>query len=148
MTYVGWSNISDRAGLIFPPPEPYALAKDLADNGKSFLSCPAVRSMFQDTFVVKSPFSIKLRAASESGFISIAPVYPFTSVSEKTLKRILKIHARDVWRKPHLVTLQITQPYIFFSDEPITMEQIHPQFGATERINWMLIPAKGDQLWN
>lgn len=144
MSTVGWANIAEKAALAYPPPTKYLLAKDESAKGLNFLSCPAVRSVFEHTYVVNSPFSMRFRAAESGGFLSIAPIYPFTSLSEKQVKKIVRFHPRPIWRKPNLALMQIIQPFLFFADEHIQLEQLHPTFGRTESLNWQVVPGKFD----
>lgn len=108
------------------------------------MSCPAMRAYFEDTFVVASAFSLKLRRVSNSTGFTVCPVYPFTSIPPKRVQKFINVQPRSTWRKPDRVVLQISTPYMFFADEPVEIEQMHPILGDIETLNWNLIPGRFD----
>jgi len=145
MTFkIGWCLCADDARIAFDPPARYIPPKDASGKGLGFLSCPAVRSYFDGIFFVSAPFSIRLRYVKEDGFISIKPVYPFTSISEAKFPEFVTIEPRETWRNSHTVALQFSSPYLFFADSHATIEQFHPSLVPTSAMNWRVIPGKFD----
>ena len=141
---IGWCLCAEDARIAFEPPERYIPPKDASGKGLGFLSCPAVRNYFDGIFFISSPFSIRLRYVKEDGFISIKPVYPFTSISEAKFREFVTVEPRETWSNSHTVALQIPSPYLFFSDSPVTIEQFHPSLVQTSTMNWRVIPGKFD----
>jgi hypothetical protein len=141
---IGWCLCSEDAQIAFDPPARFIPPKDASGKGLGFLSCPAVRNYFDGIFFVSSPFSIRLRYTKEDGFISIKPVYPFTSISEAKFREFITVEPRETWSNSHTVALQIPSPYLFFSDTPATIEQFHPSLAQTSTMNWRVIPGKFD----
>lgn len=141
---VGWCLNINEGGIAFDPPSRVIPQKDPSKSGKGFLSCPAVRNYFEGIFQILSPFSVRLRCTFEDKFISIRPVYPFTSLTQSKFNEFITIEPPETWRNSHTIALQFPSPYIFFADEPATIEQFHPSLVATTKMNWRVIPGKFD----
>lgn len=138
---VGWTVASNEYKIAFDPPEKQLIKKDDTPNQKGYLSCPAVRSFAQSCYIVKSPYSIKLRAINDGEKIDIFPVYPFTSIHDSLVKKIVQIEHPSTWRAGNTVTIQIPSPYVFFSDQLILMEQGQPMLTEQSKLNWRNIPG-------
>lgn len=134
---IGWALVADEASAAFPEPEAYTPPK----NATGYLSCPAVRAYFNNTFVVRSPFSLQLRAEETEEDIKIKPVYPFTSITEAMLSKFLSIEPINTWRGSQLPILQVISPYIFVADQPVTIDQTQPLVTKTSKLNWRVIPG-------
>jgi hypothetical protein len=141
---IGWCLSAEDAKIAFDPPVEFNPPKERSGKGLSFLSCPAVRSYFDGIFVISSPFSIRLRFIKEDEFISIKPVYPFTSLSEFKFRELVTIEPLETWSNSHTVVLQIPSPYLFFADTPAFIEQFHPSLVTSTAMNWRVIPGKFD----
>ena len=144
MAKVAWVNIAEKAAFAYPAPQKFIPPKDRNGLSKGFLSCPALRHYFDNTYMVCSAFTLRLRRVDEQGGFTIRPVYPFTSIAPNRIAKFVKIQPRNTWRKPERVVLQIPTPYLFFADEPIEVEQIHPSLGESDSLNWNLIPGRFD----
>lgn len=144
MAKIGWVNIAEKAAFAYPSPRKFIPPKDMNTLSKGFLSCPAMRHYFDDTYMVCSAFSLRLRRVTEGKGFTIRPVYPFTSLAANQVSKLVKIQPESTWRKPERVVLQISTPYLFFSDDPIEIEQMHPTLGDSDSLNWNLIPGRFD----
>ena len=138
---VGWTIASDEYKIAFEPPEKLIVQKDKSPNQKGYLSCPAVRNFSQGFYIVKSPYSIKLRAIDDGENLNIFPVYPFTSIHDSLIKKIVQIEHPSTWRKNETVTIQIPSPYVFFADQLVFMEQGQPMLTNQTKLNWRIIPG-------
>ena len=143
-TRVGWAIASDEYKIAFEAPEKLHIQKDQSPNQKGFLSCPSVRSFAQSFYIVKSPYSIKLRAIDDGENINIFPVYPFTSIHDTLIKKLIMIEHPSTWRKSNTITIQVPSPYVFFSDQLVLMEQSQPMLTNQTKLNWRVIPGMID----
>ena len=143
-TKIGWCIESTKYKLAFEPPKKLFAPKDQSINRKGYLSCPSVRSYVEDTYVITSPYSIKLRYIEKDEHYEICPVFPFTSIHNSLVNTLVHPEHPSTWRKKNFVTIQIPSPYIFFADEEIFMEQGQPILTDTTKLNWRLIPGKID----
>ena len=138
---VGWCIDSKEYKIAFEPPIRLFPPKDKSEDQKGYLSCPAVRSYCDGQYVVTSPYSIKLRSFEKEDQLEIVPVYPFTSINNSLIQTLIQIEHPSTWRKKNLVTIQVPSPYVFFSDEMVTMEQGHALLTDQTTLNWRVIPG-------
>lgn len=141
---IGWVLDSDKYKIAFEPPKKLIPGKDKSSNKKGYLSCPSVRSYTEDTYVITSPYSIKLRYIENEDNFEVRPVFPFTSIHDSVVKAIIHPEHPSTWRQKNFVTIQIPSPYVFFSDDEVFMEQGQPILTETTRLNWRVIPGKID----
>ena len=112
-TKIGWCIESTKYKLAFEPPKKLFAPKDQSINRKGYLSCPSVRSYVEDTYVITSPYSIKLRYIEKDEHYEICPVFPFTSIHNSLVNTLVHPEHPSTWRKKNFVTIQIPSPYIF-----------------------------------
>lgn len=106
-------------------------------------SCPAVKSISSRLWVIKCPYSIKLRAKIDNKCIRIVPIYPFTEVSKETLSSIISAEPRELWINSSNPIIQFKMPYVFFSDTPAFIHQLEAPM-CTRIKNWSLIQGEID----
>jgi len=149
---IGWCFKEERSSSIFFNPEPSNALKDqkndLSVNTKSdstdgVRSCPAVKSISSKLWVIKCPYSIKLRAKIDNECIKIVPIYPFTEVSQEMLPGIISAEPRELWINSRNPIIQFKMPYIFFSDTPAFIYQLEAPM-STRIKNWSLIQGEVD----
>lgn len=141
---VGFTLLSEEFRAAYAEPIRHRLPKDTNPNHTGFLSCPAVRSTIENTFEVCSPFSLKLRAEVEKGNLQIKPVYPFTSVAQPILRKLLTVEDPRTWRHSTRPIVQIVSPFVFYADEPVLIEQFDSSLSDRSKLNWRIIPGKFD----
>lgn len=139
---IGWCCTALEAKICFPEPKRVTLGKDLSTGGRGFLSCPAVRDYFSNTFVVTSPFSLRLRCDEVAGSKIIRPVYPFTSLSQPRVNEWVKVEPKSSWRSGDAVIIQIPSPYLFIADDPIFIRQDPVLLSTPSSFSWRLIPGR------
>lgn len=149
---IGWCFKEEKSSSIFFNPEPNNILKDhdkdLNNITKSshldgVKSCPAVKSLPSKLWVIKCPYSIKLRAKVDNKCIKIVPIYPFTEVSQEMLPSIIAAEPRELWINPRNPIIQFKMPYIFFSDTPAFIYQLEAPM-STRIKNWSLIQGEID----
>ena len=139
---VGWSLLGEAFHSAYGQPTRFRLAKDNSADKTGFLSCPAVRATVEDAYQIDSPFSLRLRASDSHGALTIAPVYPFTTLAEPLVKSMVTVEPRAAWRTPNRCIVQVVSPFVFFSDQDVLVEQFESSLSSKSSLNWRLIPGK------
>lgn len=139
---IGWCSTALEAGVCFSPPMKFVPPRDGSEDGRGFLSCPAVRGYFSVTYFIPAPFSLRLAYSEVNGQPIIRPVYPFTSLNENKIRELITIESQSSWRSPSIVALQVPSPYLFFADEPVVMCQDPVTLTTPTSHSWRLIPGK------
>ena len=139
---VGWSLLGEEFHAAYGQPTRFRLDKDSSADRAGFLSCPAVRATVEDAYQVESPFSLRLRALESHGALTIAPVYPFTTLAEPLVKAMVTVEPRTTWRTPNRCIVQVASPFVFFSDDDVLIEQFESSLSPKSSLNWRLIPGK------
>ena len=143
---IGWCISEEISSSVFFPPITAAFDSPLHENKKKdgVSSCPAVHSAEKNIFIIKSPYSIRLRARTVSeGKISIFPIYPQTEVQEEIISSLILIEPRDYWIQDQVPVIQIKMPYLFFSDSPAWVSQLETT-SLKKNKNWSLIQGRFD----
>jgi len=99
MAKVAWVNIAEKAAFAYPAPQKFIPPKDRNGLSKGFLSCPALRHFFDNTYMVCSAFALRLRRVDEEGGFTIRPVYPFTSIAPNRISKFVKIQSPTAHRE-------------------------------------------------
>ena len=123
---VGWLRETERAGVLYAPPERVHTRPPNKAHAKSAARCPAVRNMESRFFQIRCPFDLHL------GFDRDAQGRPVlvnrmgreSPVRSAKLGEILVMVPEDEWRHPDRPTLQLKLPYIFVADEPVWLTQL------------------------
>lgn len=106
------------------------------------MSCPAVRALVEGLYVVRAPYSLKVRFKTFDDGATFSPIYPFTTVAEERFRSIFRVEPPNIWRNRHTPIFQLPSPYLFVSDTPTVMAVNHPFLADTSRLNWRLIPGQ------
>lgn len=101
-----------------------------------------MRTYFGATYVVKSPFSLRLASELGPNGRIIRPIFPDTSLTQAKVHELVKIEPKSSWRDPQAVVIQIPSPYLFFADEPSVIRQDPVQLSTPTSHSWRLIPGK------
>jgi hypothetical protein len=136
---VGWIVDADRAGFIWDAPT--RLRTEAAEglrHAKSVAACPAVIDFEARHFSVPCPITARLRMTIDpnTGDAAVANAGGEQSpIRSKALGEMVKRVAAKEWRHPSRPIIQIATPYVFLSDDPVTMSQT-PPFGHFMRDPW------------
>lgn len=139
---IGWCHAVDEGSAAFPSPERLVLEKDLSPEKRGPLSCPAVRSAAIGLYLVRSPFSLRLRFSRSEEAVSLTPIYPETTLGQNRLAEFLRLEPSNIWRSRDFPVIQFPSPYLFVADEPIDVEQCLPFLADNTKFNWRLIPGR------
>ena len=149
---IGWCFKENKSSSIYFDPEPNNPLKDARSikhsrlNSKTYQgvrSCPAVKSVAAKIWLVRSPYTIRLRANAEGTKICIVPIYPSTEVSEEALPSITSVEPRELWLDDKKPIIQFKMPYIFVADQPATIHQLEAPMSSRTK-NWSLIQGEID----
>lgn len=123
---VGWLRTTDKAAIVFDPPERVSFRPTNRAHAKSAARCPAVIQLESRYFMVKCPFDLHLgfsrddkgKAVLVNRFGTASPVRP------NKLAEALTLVAEPEWRYPDRPTVQLQLPYVFVADEPVWITQL------------------------
>ena len=142
---IGWCFDRDEGVAIYKPP--ILLSKLITSRGNimgaGVSHCPGVRDLNSRTFSILSPYTFRIRAKRIDNQLNFYPVYPDTEASEEVIKREISFQARKLWRDDKYPILQLSLPYVFFSNESVYINQIEPNRFKGEK-NWSLIQGRFD----
>jgi hypothetical protein len=139
---IGWCYTQLEGTTAFPSPSKFHLPKDPSPTKRGHFSCPAVRATTEGCFVIKSPFSLRLRYEQKTNVGTFVPIYPFTSITDHKLSEWFRPEPTNTWRSFDIPIFQFPSPYIFVADEQIEIELIHPFISDISSLNWRLIPGR------
>ena len=117
------------------------LKKDRSSSKDGVSVCPAVRVFENRIFVVRSPYSFRFRAQRNPSGLAFCPVFPDTEVQEDILRSIIEFQPQSNWRSQSTPILQLSLPYVFFSDINAYVNQIEAPFDSRPK-NWSLIQGR------
>jgi hypothetical protein len=138
---IGWSYVDDKGSSIFFPPEKLSeLYKNRGGPTSGVSTCPAVQQFEKRSFFIKSPYTFKIRASKVDEDWTFQPVYPFTQVDNNILKSLLQFQPKSQWRDVNTPVLQLSLPYVFFSDTPAVINQVGIDYASNT--NWSLIQGR------
>lgn len=125
---VGWLFTDETGSVIWDDPAP--LRPETAETGssKSVAHCPAVVDFDRRHFVITCPVDIHMRLSPTSdGKLNVTNVAgAMGSVRQATLNRMFVFMPQHEWRNPQRPVVQMTTPYLFVSDDPVTINQFPP----------------------
>jgi hypothetical protein len=136
---VGWIVDADQAGFIWDAPS--RLRSETSPgprHAKSVAGCPAVVDFEARHFVVPCPVTARLRMTIDkaTGEAAVANADGDRSqIRTKALGEMIKRVPAKEWRHPSRPIIQIVTPYVFLSDDPVTISQT-PPFGHFVRESW------------
>lgn len=123
---VGWFRATEKAGLLYDPPERLSFRQTNRTHAKSAGRCPGVIQMESRYFVVKCPFDLHL------GFIRDEQGQPrlvnragtASPIRANKLGQVVTLVPEAEWRYPDRPTVQLSLPYCFVADEPVYLTQL------------------------
>jgi hypothetical protein len=140
---IAWSYVSGIGASIFYPPCLLSSLTRTDDRGikNGVATCPAVLQYEQRVLVVRSPYTFKIRCDRKNERFLFQPVYPFTQVNEGSIRKLIKFEPTTSWRGKDIPLLQLTLPYVFFSDVPVYINQVDPTNTKSSK-NWALVQGR------
>jgi hypothetical protein len=136
---VGWvqlqedPRLSNMGGVAMSPymmfdPERYKRISEVKHGRWRFTTCPAFIQFNRNTFVLRSPvdMGLSVREGNNPGLwdMRVLPGHE-NDLNGEALHRLIEFTGdpggRVDWDKPHL---QMRLMYVFFADEPITIQQL------------------------
>lgn len=125
---VGWFLTSDKAAVLYDPPERLSVRQTRTTHAKSAGRCPAVVQMEARQFVVKCPYDIHIGfRRDEKGKAQLVNRAGSSSpIRANKLGEVLTLVAEAEWRYPDRPTIQMVLPYCFIADETVYLSQIGP----------------------
>jgi hypothetical protein len=123
---VGWFLNSDKAGVVYYPPERVRSRQTSKMHAKSAARCPGVIQLESRYFMVRCPFDLHIgfgrddkgrphlinRAGAASG------------IRSNKLEQVLKLVPEVEWRYPDRPTVQLFLPYCFVAEEVCYITQL------------------------
>lgn len=125
---VGWLLEETLASVVFFPPEPLVWPASRGRGNEGVAACPAIKDLTQRLWVVRSPFTFRLRVThfeAGKGFrYASEPVGNERPVADALLYRLIQTQAMETWESPNRPVMQLRLPYIFLSDHSVYVEQL------------------------
>ncbi len=123
---VGWLRTTDKAAVVFDPPERVSFRQTNRTHAKSAARCPAVIQLESRYFMVKCPFDLHLGFGRDDKgkAVLINRAGQASAVRPQKLNEVLTLVAEAEWRYPDRPTVQLQLPYVFLCDEPLYITQL------------------------
>ena len=133
---VGWLFHNEKSSVIWGAPEPVR-QQSQSQAVKSVGVCPAVIEFDRRHFVIPCPIDVHMRLAIGSdGTLNVSNMLGDKSpVRQGQLNQMLVFMPQNEWRHPQRPVIQVATPYLFVSDDPVTINQFPPflHYGAAPR---------------
>ena len=125
---VGWFLNSQKAGVIFYPPERFRSTEKNKTHAKSASRCPAVINMESRYFVFRAPFDLHLQfVRDKDGKPGLRNLNgDLSPVRANKISQHLHVTSEKEWRHPNVPTIQLSLPYVLVADEPVYATQLAP----------------------
>lgn len=123
---VGWFLASDKAAVLYDPPERIIFRQTNKAHSKSASRCPAVIQLESRYFMVKCPFDLHIGfGRDEKGrAVLINRAGTASSIRANKLNEVLTLVSETEWRYPDRPTVQLHLPYCFIADELVYITQL------------------------
>ncbi|MDE3123452.1 MAG: hypothetical protein KGK00_16895 [Paracoccaceae bacterium] len=123
---VGWLRTSDKAGILYDPPERVSFRQTNRGHAKSAARCPAVIQLESRYFLIRCPFDLHLgfKRDDKGQAVLVNRAGAGSAVRPKKLAEALTLVAEAEWRYPDRPTVQLSLPYVFIADEPVWITQL------------------------
>lgn len=123
---VGWLRTSDKAAVVYDPPERVSFRQTNRAHAKSAARCPAVIQLESRYFLVKCPFDLHLGFSRDDKGkpVLVNRAGTASPVRPAKLNEVLTLVAEAEWRYPDRPTVQLQLPYVFIADEPVWITQL------------------------
>jgi len=125
---VGWLRTTDKAAVLYDPPQRLASRDVARTHAKSAARCPAVIQMESRYFQVPCPFDLHLGFARDPKGkpVFINRLGAASPIRANKLNELLVMVNEAEWRYPDRPTIQLMLPYLFIADEPVWITQLGP----------------------
>src|SRR5574344_51698 len=125
---IGWCFDRDEGVAIYKPPISLSKLITLQKNimGAGVSHCPGTNDFNSRTYTILSPYSFRISAQKIDEELQFFPVYPDTEASEQVIKNEIRFQPRSLWEDSRYPILQLSLPYVFFSNETVYINQIEP----------------------
>src|SRR6056297_11445 len=125
---VGWFLTSDKAGVLYDPPQRLTSRQTNIGHAKSASRCPSVIQMESRYFVVNCPFDLHIGfdRTAEGQAVLVNRAGASATMRRNKLADVIKLVNEEEWRYPDRPTVQIVLPYCFIADETLYMTQLGP----------------------
>lgn len=142
---IGWCFDRDEGVAVYKPPISLSKLITLQKNimGAGVSHCPGTNDFNSRTYTILSPYSFRISAQKIDEELQFFPVYPDTEASEQVIKNEISFQPRSLWKDSRYPILQLSLPYVFFSNETVYINQIEPNKFTSEK-NWSLIQGRFD----
>ena len=123
---VGWLRVTDKAGILYAPPERVSFRGTNRDHAKSAARCPGVIQLESRYFLIRCPFDIHLGfGRNDKGApVLINRAGPGGPVRPGKLGEALVMVNEAELRYADRPTIQLKLPYVFIADEPVFITQL------------------------
>ena len=124
---VGWLFHTDKSSVIWEAPQPIRIEAQ-SQAAKSVAVCPAVIEFDRRHFVIPCPIDVHMRLAiMPNGTLNVTNVLGEKSpVRQGQLNQMIVFMPQNEWRHPQRPVIQLATPYLFVSDDPVTLNQFPP----------------------
>lgn len=125
---VGWFLTTDKAGVLFDPPERLTSRQTNTGHAKSASRCPSVIQMESRYFVVKCPYDLHIgfNRKEDGRAVLVNRAGGAAAVRRAKLSNLVTLVNEEEWRYPDRPTIQLMLPYCFIADETLYMTQLGP----------------------
>ena len=125
---VGWFLTSDKAGVLYDPPQRLTSRQTNIGHAKSASRCPSVIQMESRYFVVNCPFDLHIGfdRTAEGQAVLVNRAGASATMRRNKLADVIKLVNESEWRYPDRPTVQILLPYCFIADETLYLTQLGP----------------------
>lgn len=114
---------SDWYDLVGFPPEKLKMSDHVKGNGRF---CPALKEIFKNIYVIRSPFDLYLRHNFQQNGESWIEVLPKSTLSPDKFNDIFHVSSKEDLNHKDRPMIQMTIPILFLSDSDIQMDIIPP----------------------
>ena len=123
---VGWLRTTDKAGVLYDPPERVSFRQTNRSHAKSAARCPAVIQLESRYFMIKCPFDLHLGFARDDKgkAVLVNRAGAAGAVRPAKLGEALTLVNEAEWRYPDRPTVQLNLPYVFIADEMVYITQL------------------------
>ena len=138
----GWIMEKQQASIIWDAPQPVRQDAPQTTAAKSVAFCPAVIEFDRRHFVINSPFDLHIKLnVGPKGELSMTNMLRERSpVRHGALADVLVMMNPEEWRHPQRPVVQMPTPFVFVSDDPLTLNQFPPF------LHYGMAPLPGVQL--
>lgn len=140
---IGWFVDSQFGDFVFPDPVAVKSNRSKALSERAVQACPAVNELERRLFQVTCPFHIELAIEKNDQSYDLFIVDKNTRIDRDIAGKFVQLMDPAIWRSPDVPVIQLSSPYVFFSDEVAYLQQLAPSLDSGH-LNWpgLLIPGR------